>query len=98
MEAAEAVAAADYETEDKGELAATVSRMISIQPARTTQALTASGNSQTMMPQQHGMTGKVAACTGHHPAASASGNRTTQPTLASQHQQTDMNRGRTIAN
>jgi hypothetical protein len=55
----------------------TVSCTVSIQPARITQAQTASGNSQTTMPRQRGTTGNVAACTGHHPSASALGNRTT---------------------
>jgi len=49
----------------------TVSCTVSIQPARITQAQTASGNSQTTMPRQRGTTGNVAACTGHHPSASA---------------------------
>ena len=78
--------------------AATVSCTVSIQPARTTQAPTAKGNSQTTTSRQRGTTRKVAACTGHHPFASALGNRTTQPTQASQHQQTDRDQGRIIAN
>jgi hypothetical protein len=90
-----AAAAADYATEAEEELrsnkknqeawAATVSRTVSIQPARTTQAQIVSGNSQTTTPQQRGTTGKGAAGTGHHPSASASGNRPTRPTRARQH-------------
>jgi len=106
--AAVAAAVADYVTENKDESrsntksheawAATVSRMVSIQLARTTQAPTASGNSQTTTSHQRGTTGKAAAWTGHHPFASASGNRTTRPTQASQHQQTDRDQGRTVQN
>ncbi len=78
--------------------AATISHTVSIQPARTTQALPVSGNSQTTTPQQRGTTGKVAACTGHHPSTSASSNRPTQPTRARQHRPTDRDRGRMITN
>ncbi len=101
-------AVADYVTENKDESrsntksheawAATVSRTVSIQLARTTQAPTASGNCQTTTSHQRGTTGKAAAWTGHHTFASASGNRTTRPTQASQHQQTDRDQGRTVQN
>ncbi len=74
--------------------AATVSHTVSIQPARITQAPRATGSKQIMTQRQSGMTGKAAAYTGHRPSASASSNRATLPTQASQHQPTDRDRDR----
>jgi hypothetical protein len=45
---------------------------------------------------QRGTTGKAAAYTGHRPSASASSNRATLSTQASQHQPTDRDRGKMI--
>ncbi len=48
--------------------------------------------------RQLGMTEKAVGSTGHHPYVSALSSRTMQHTQASQPQQTDRDRGRTIAN